>query len=183
MPGLLKTAVSDRRNLDALRRGEKSAGKSVFSLMTSFTPCYEDILYTRARVEREGAGHNRPSKGNQDGMENGGRSGTAGAFCECVPCRREEFPAVVPGVRHLSADRLSVAASLPKAGGMAAIVEKSRRPPAQPEANPTGDRAAGRGAAPPAARLGARKLQVLLQQQESICRSSPCIAFCCGTIW
>ncbi len=29
-------------------------GFSLFGLMTSFTPCYQDILYTRARAEREG---------------------------------------------------------------------------------------------------------------------------------
>ena len=154
----------------------------MFSLMTSFTPCYQDILYTRAPVEREGAGQNRPSKEGQDGMENGDVQEQRVRFVVCALRREKNFrqlcqefdisrPAGYQWLRRY------------QAGGIAAIVEKSRRPQHSPrQTTPEIEQrvVALRQQRPDWERVSYR---CCCNKQESICRSSPCIAFCCDTIW
>src|SRR5664279_1602326 len=58
-----------------------NAGPQVFSLMTSFTHCYHDILYTSARAERGRQYNPSPLRSGQDGMGDKGSATAAGRVC------------------------------------------------------------------------------------------------------
>src|SRR5207244_2888861 len=82
-------------------------GKSVFSLMTSFTGRYQDILYTSLR---RGLRERALVRG-LDGMGNGGHRRAAGAFCgEREPWGKNDA-GTVPGVGDLATHGISVVAA------------------------------------------------------------------------
>ena len=120
----------------------------------------------------------------KDGLENNGRSGTASAVCGGGQPRREDHVRLVPGVRHLSADRNVWRQRYQQAGSGWNSGEES---PAAAQSLAHGRRvgAAGGGDAPQRyPDWGARKLQVLLRAGgRRVDGAAPCTAFCCGTIW
>src|SRR5207244_1302402 len=82
-------------------------GTPVFSLMTSFTGRYQDILYTSLR---RGLREKALVRG-LDGMGNGGHRRAAGAFCgEREPWGKNDA-GTVPGIGDLATHGISVVAA------------------------------------------------------------------------
>src|SRR5450759_5530734 len=102
--GFRRTAPEGASNFEEL-----TASLKLFSLMTSFTDCYHNILYTSARAERGREGTTSPRPRGQDAVENDGCEGSTRTLCDRSQPASRKLRRGVPGVWDLSADGISVA--------------------------------------------------------------------------